>query len=600
VRAVRVAIGLAITAALVRLLPLHFLHPLNWDELEFYRAAAWIAEGRVPFRDFWEHHTPLVWFLFAPFTRLTDGTGVFAVILLRWAQVPVWIATFALINLWMRDLGIERFARWAAMALALSSSLFMLPALEFRVEALACMLAAAGLVLAQRGRYFLAGAAFCLVGMANLRFGPLVVVLVLMMLITRDGTWKWNVRPAWIFAGGLAALAICLGYFALTHSLGDLYQQVWIDNQAEKFVPRSGARFIHRLLVPFGVRILASDRLFELAAVDVGGVGVIVLGAIGLVRAMLRRRAPDPLFMLAVASAANLLFIARMKFIYNYHFAAVVIFAIPLIALVFQNARRREIVVAFLGVAWCVNGFASVFRGKELDLAYQDRIMRELHSRTAMHGRVWSGAAWGTHRPSAYHFWFLPELAVQLVMNASAPRYPLASLTDDAPAAVVFDHNVFVWIAGVQRELGPHLVRHFIPVWRELWVPAMNTRLRPRESFTWTVPRDGAYRVYASAPLAGHPWFHTPIRAARYKRPDASRLTFELPEPGAKGVQFDRDPARLRKGERLTATNAGAEEVAVILLASDDRVLFRQPPPGVTLEGETDRKSTRLNSSHIL
>lgn len=586
--AVRVAIGLAITAALVRLIPLHFLHPLNWDELEFFRASAWIAEGRVPFRDFWEHHTPLVWFLFAPFTR-TESTGAGAVIFLRWAQVPVWIATFALINLWMRDLGIDRFARWAAMALALSSSLFMLAALEFRVEAVACALFSAGLVLLQRGRWFLAGAAFCLVGMANLRFGPVVVALVFLLLVTRDERWRLNVPVTRLFAGGLVTLAVCLAYFLVTGSLDELYQQVWIDNQAEKYYERVGGRFVHRLLVPFGVRLLATDRFFELAAVDVGGAALTLLGAIGIVRGLMRVRRPNALFVLAGASALNLLFIARMKFVYNYHFAVVVICAIPLIASLFQQVRRRGLIVGLLIAAWSVNGFASVFRGKELDLAYQDVVMRELHARTPVGEKVFSGAAWATRREPAYRFWFLPELVGQMVRETGAPRYSLEQVLADPPATVVFDHNTYVWWAAVQRELAPYFVRHYIPLWRELWIPAMNARLPAGGTFQWVVPRDGAYRVYVSRELARHPWFRNPILAAKYKAADAARLTFRLPPACAGPIRFDRDVARLRKGDRVSAWNPTDQDVAVILLATDDRVLFRQPPAGATLEGETTR-----------
>jgi hypothetical protein len=587
VKSIRVAIGLAITAALVRLIPLHFLHPLNWDELEFFRATAWIAEGRVPFRDFWEHHTPLVWYLFAPFT-LTGSTGTGAVIALRWAQVPVWIATFVMLNAWMRGLGIDRFARWAAMALALSSSLLMLPALEFRVEAVACAFFVAGLLLAQRERWFGAGVAFCLVGLANLRFGPLVVVVVLVMLATREGRWKWNPRAAWIFAGGLAMLTVFVAYFAANGALDDFYRQVWIDNQAEKFYARAPGRFIHRLLVPFGIRMLASDRLFELAAVDIGGVAVILLGLIGTVRSFVRGRTPDPLFALAVGSAANLLFIARMKFVYNYHFSIVVICAIPLVAMVMQT-MRKQIVMALLVAAWSVNGFAAIFRGKELDLAYQDRVMQELHARTPPGETVWSGAAWALRREPAYRFWFLPELVAQMVLHTGAPRYTVDEVVQRPPAVVIFDHNTYLWMAVVQRDLGPYFVRHYIPAWRELWIPAMNARLAAGGRFEWIVPRDGHYRVHVSRELAAHPWFHAPIRAARYKEADAARLTFALPPAGAGAVRFDRDVTRLRRGERLTATNPTNEELAVIVIPTDERVLFRQPPPGVTLEGETTR-----------
>lgn len=585
----RVVIALAFVAVAARLIALQFLHPLNWDELEFFRASLWIAEGLVPFRDFWEHHTPLVWYLFAPFTWLSDSPGVSAIVSMRWVQVAVWIVTFWLTNLWMRGLGIDRFARWAAMTLALTSSLFMLQATEFRIEAVACALFMAGAVLVQRDRPFAAGIAWCLVGFANLRFGPLVVLYVLLLLVTRDGRWGFNRRALWILAGGLTALSAWLLFFAVTGSLDELVQQVWIDNQAERYYQRVAGRFVHRLLVPFGIRLLATDRLFELAAVDVGGAAILLLGAIGVVFAFRRWRSPDGLLVLALPAIVNLLFIARMKFIYNYHFAIVVITAIPFIARLFERVPRRGVIVALLAVSTAVNVFAAVFRGKELDFEYQDVILREMHARTPPGETVFSGAAWPFRREPAYRFWFLPELVGQMVRHGEGAPYALEDVVANPPATVVFDHNTWTWLTVVQRDLAPYFVRHYFPLWRELWIPAMNVRLRPGASFTWIVPRDGAYRPYVSAPLARHPWFRDPLRTASYKREDASRLTFELREPNAGAVTFDADLSRLRKGQQLTATNPSNEEVAVILLATNDRVLFRQPPPGATLEAETTR-----------
>ena len=568
-----------------RLVTLHFLHPLNWDELEFFRATAWIAEGRLPFRDFWEHHTPLVWFLFAPLTWLSNSTGVDAILAMRWLQVPVWIAAFALTNVWMRDLGVERFARWSAMALALTSSLFMLPAPEYRVEALSCALFMLGAVLMQRNRPLLAGAAWCLVGFANLRFGPFVAVYALALLATKE-----RARVPKMIGGGVAMLAAALLFFAATHSLRDLYEQVWIDNQAEKFYVPVPGRFLFRLLVTFGVRLVATDRLFDPAAVDVGGAMILILGAIGLVLIVLRRwRTPDALFALALASIANLLFIARMKFVYNYHFALVVIAAIPLIAIVLERVRRSEAIVLLLAVTMSVNVFGAIFRGKELDLAYQDTLLREMHARTRPGDKIWSGAAWPFRREPAYRFWFLPELVGQMVLHDLGPRYSLDEVIADPPAAVVFDHNTFTWVTAVQGELAPYFVRHYIPVWRELWMPGLNVRLGAGQRFTWIVPRDGAYRPYVSARLARHPWFRSPLAVAEYKRDDASRLTVQLPAPDRGPVQFDADLAHLRKGQRLTAFNPTGEELAVFLLPSADRVLFRQPPRGATLEAETTR-----------
>ena len=93
-RRVRVVIGLLAVASLARLLSLLWSHPLNWDEIEFFRAADWIRQGLVPYRDFWEHHTPLQWFVFAPVTALVKSrAGVIAVIAMRIAQIPLWVIT---------------------------------------------------------------------------------------------------------------------------------------------------------------------------------------------------------------------------------------------------------------------------------------------------------------------------------------------------------------------------------------------------------------------------------------------------------------------------------------------------------------------------
>jgi hypothetical protein len=554
-------IALALSAAAIRLLPLHKLHPLNWDELEFWRATSWIAERRVPYRDFWEHHTPLAWFLFAPVTWLTQSPGADAIVLLRWAQIPLWIATFACLNLWMRGAGLERGARWTAMAFALCSSLFMLPAIEFRVEALGCLLFVLGLLLAQRNRDFAAGVVFCLAGFANLRLGPVLVVAVLLHFRKR------------VIAGGFAALAACLAYFAANGALDELWQQVWTDNRGERFATPVIGGFVHRLLVPFGVRILATDRFFEWAAVDLGGIAVLLLGFTGLAIVWRNRR----LRPLAVLQLVNLLFVSSMKFIYNYHFALVVVLAIPLIAAVVERIPRREWVVAVLLLAWSVNAFASVFRGKEHDLRYQDRIMREVHARTRPGEKVWSGVPWALRREPAYRFWFLPELARQLVLQNLAPRYSL----HDPPAAVVFDHYALVWVATVQRELAPYLVRHYVPVWRNLWIPGMNAVVRPGERVEWIVPRDGVYRLYASPELARHRWFRDPLNAYRNSEPLTLRAT---PQPLAVSAG-----PQLRKGQRITVTSHASEPLGIIMIASDDRVLFRQPPAGASLEAETTR-----------
>ena len=596
------AIVLALTAAAVRLLPLQWLHPLNWDEMEFHRAASWIAQGRVPFRDFWEHHTPLAWFLYAPFTLLTDSPGVSAIILMRWVQVPVWIAAFWLLNVWMRNAGLSRFGRWAAMALALSSSMLMTSAVEYRLDVLGIAFYLAGLVLWQRGTpraMFAAGVMFALCGLTNMRFGPLLVVTVLLLCVVRAAKWKLNPRGMWMIAGGVAASAVALLYFVATDSLRPFLHSVLFENYiGDKFGPEYGPAFLHRLLVQFGVRIIGTDRLFDPAAIDLGGIAILVIGCIGVVRALLRWRTPDDLFVLALLQAASVFVISRMIFVYNYHLQIVVLMMVPLIAWIFERMPRRGIVLAILGAAWLVNLHAAVLRGKELDLRYQDLLMREVHARTRPGERVWAGIPWALRREPAYFFWFLPDMTSRLVEQGHARRWELSEVMRDPPAAVVSDQYAVRWLAKVQPELGPFFVRHYIPVWRNLWVPGMNVRLRPGMGMEWVVPRDGTYRLFAHPAIARHPWFPQPLRVSMYEDNDAELLTLRLPPPAphpALQWWIDGRPATvgeavpLRKGQRVRVLSSTTQELGVILLPGNDTVLFRQPPPGASLEAVSTR-----------
>jgi hypothetical protein len=603
-----VAIAVAITSALFRLIALQWLHPLNWDELELYRAARWIAEGRLPFRDFWEHHTPLSWFFYAPFTLLTNSPGVDAILVLRWVQVPVWIATFWLANVWMRNAGLSRFARWSAIAIACSSSFLMNPAVEVRLDPISCALFIGALVLWQRGHaraMFFAGTLFGLAGLTNLRLIPLLVLAALFLRIVdaRAHAWRGN-RPAnWIFAGGIATVALALLYFAATHSLGAFVHSVFFENYiGDKYAQLVVGAFPHRLLVLFGVRVLGSDRLFELAGIDVGGIAILILGVIGLVRALRRWREPDDLFVMAFLEAITLIVVAGMKFVYVYHFEIVVILFLPLIAATVERIPRRGVVYAIFALAWCVNAFACIFRGKELDRAYQDFVMRELDARTLPSENVWAGIPWALHREPAYRFWFLPDMTRHLVELGYARPYLLGDVLRDPPAAVVVDHSVLVWISIVQRELAPYFVRHYMPVWSNVWVPALNVRLRAeRPRAQWVVPRDGTYRLFTSTALARHRWFRDPLYvAAEYTNRDAERLRVVLPPPAPRDDLrwwIDGQPAAigasvvLRKGQRVGVEYSGAEPLVVILLPGNDTVLFRAPPPGATLEASTSRET---------
>lgn len=591
----------ALLSVIARLLQLQGLHPLVWDEIEFFRATDWVRRGLVPYRDFWEHHTPLQWFVFAPVTALTNSPGVSAILLMRWAQLPLWIIAFVLLRGWMRRAGISSFGAWTALALVLCTTLFMLPAVEYRVDVLGSVFYIAALVCLQRigdspKFAFFGGALLCLAGLANLRLGPLTILTLLLVRIvrTRDRAWGGSPRANWCFAGATATFAAACAYFAATHSARLAWQRVWSDNSIsvgfEQAVPWM---FVHRFAIAFGVRLSGAGPLFQLSAIDPGGMAILIIGAIGLVRAMRGFRAPGDDFFLAFVQIANLLFIAAMKYIFNYHLEMVVLMMAPLVAIEIDRFAatdsRRRAVIALVIVAAAVNIAAAVFRGKESDTVYEDFVMREVDRRTPPTSKVFDSVGWPLHRDPAYRYWFLRPNVFVMEEHKLFESYTIADVLRDPPGAVIADYDLRRWLAA-HPALHGFVVTHYLPLWREIWLPGMSARVTPlTPAARWIVVAGGTYDIYASTNLASHPWYRQP-------------LNFELPlwrgagppsatDRGARIDWFvDGAPASatttltLRRGQRLDAISREPLPVGIMLIDAKNDVAFCRPPLGTTLE----------------
>jgi hypothetical protein len=547
--------ALIVIAAAARIVTLQWLHPVTWDEIEFFRATKWVAGGLVPFRDFWEHHTPLQWFAFAPVAALVDSPGVAAVVALRWAQVPVWIATFAALFAWMRDIAIG--ARLAAITLAICSSMFMLAAVEYRIDTLGCAFFVLALLLLQRERWLLAGVALALAGFSNIRLGPLIAATVILLGVRRLAS------ATRVAGGGLAVLAVSAAHFAATNSAAIAFRSVWTDNYiGDKLAHGPKWMFLHRIAVPFGLRPLESaGSLFNPGSVDLATIAIAILGVIGIARSIVRR---DQYFSLAILQIANVTFIAIMKFIHHYHFEIVILLMLPFVALELERLRVRS-VLAIVIAASMVNIYASVFRGKEDDMRYEDFIMREADARSS--GAVFDGVGRALRRPPAYRYWFLPALQNILESAGRIEPYRPARLPD----LVIADFRVFGYL-GAHPDLARLLTSHYLPLWRNLWIPAFTSR----GSGEWTAPVAGRYDVYMSESLARHVWFRRPLEVGVF---DTNVQPLDFRKDGLKPVST----LVLTPGQRFRVD--APPGFGVFVVPSSESVFFRQPPHGVTLDG---------------
>ena len=607
----RFVIALLIVAAAARFLTLQWLHPVTWDEIEFFRCTDWICHGLVPYRDFWEHHTPLLWFLFAPLSALTTSAGQYPMLLMRWGQVPLWMATFYLLTVWMRDLGISAIARWSAVLLALCSSMFMLASIEYRVDTLGCFLYVAALVCLQRMERspaygFAAGAALCLTGFANLRLGPLLAITVLLTRVVQPEARRWEgqKKANWTFVGIIAALAVALAYFAASRSATTAFRQVWIDNYlADRISPDTPWILPHRLLVLFGLHLLdytnpqLINPTFDAQSIDLPSIAILGFGAVAVLRVLFTRfRAPDWWFVLAFLQVSSFVFIAAMKYIYHYHFEIVVLMMLPFIASEIDRLLERDrwrLVGTALVVATLVNVFACVFRGKEGDMAWQDFIMKEVNRATPPGSAVFDGVGRAIRRRPAYRYWFLPTLVKNLVAREIYAPYSLREMANDPPAAILTDYRAYLWL-DTDRPLAAFARTHYLPAWCNLWLPGMSALVSPaKPAADWIVPATGTYRVYASERLATHPWFYEPLAVGSYPtstRVEIALVGFTPPSKlplsfsvDGRAVQPDQLP--LVRKQHLRVVSLSAVPFGIMIVPTDITGLFRQPPPNVSLDG---------------
>src|SRR5687767_8672544 len=175
----RLWLAVLIPAVAWVLVLVHRGESLAWDEVEFYRATRWIAEGKLPFRDYWEHHMPLQWFLFAPVARIFGGgAGIDSIVALRWAQLILWIGILAQTLQLAREQGISVWSRRAALAMLLTAPTFVRIAVQYRVDVVGNLAFLAGFALiatgrATRARSIVFGMFMSAAVLANMRLAPL-------------------------------------------------------------------------------------------------------------------------------------------------------------------------------------------------------------------------------------------------------------------------------------------------------------------------------------------------------------------------------------------------------------------------------------------
>ena len=560
---------------------LHRGEPLAWDEIEFFRATRWIAEGRLPFRDYWEHHLPLQWFLFAPVARVFGGgAGADAVVALRWAQVPLWVAALlAMARIGSRDTawlslpGMEertdrRPAFLIAAAVLLAAPAFVSSAVQYRVDVPGTCAFALALALVafeqSAARWVAFGALMSLAVLANMRLAPSVIAAAFLMLLWREGRWRFNVRALWMVPGVAVVAILFLAYLQVTRSWGGFVDGVVRYNRAsDALVPPEANTFWSRLAGPFLTFDLAAI-LFWVAAVT------------GLILIARTIRTPRPVHLCAVLAIVTLLVTAVTGVQYPYHFLITYVLLLPVVAVAAQYVPRRWSLL-LVAVVMVVNVSRISFEA----MRYQDRIMRLTDARTTPGDRVWDGCGYALRRDPAYRYWFLPAGVRLMAERRLIAPYDLQQFLADPPAAIVYNERIRHWL-GAFPHLGAYVVRHYLPLERNLWIPGLTALVDSRSRYAgWLVPRSGRYEVHASVLLAKHPWITHPLRYASMHGSDLAIPLTRLPrvpvEVRVDGVAVAPGILDLKQGSRLELRYGGDAAAGVLVVPAGTKTVCAAP-----------------------
>ena len=514
--------------------------PVAVDEVEFFRATKWVGQGLVPFRDFWEHHLPLQWIIFAPLARLfANGPGVEAIVVMRWAQMAMWVAIVALLVRLMRRISLDP---WTALVLLLVSASFVRKAIEYRVDVPGNLAYLGGVALIASGtrdarRWIGFGALMSVAVLANMRLAPLAIVTAGLGLFLGEDRWRWNPRALWMMAGLVPVAAAFAGWLSVTRAWPAFIDGVFRYNETS-------------------ARLLEVDTFFDallmpLWTLDVGGIAYLLAAVAGVALAIRKRGPLQFVALLAIASVAT---IALMEVQYDYHFQNAWLLMLPLVALAISRVRVLIPVIVATGAL----GIALIQTLPSFGdaMAYQDAVMTTADRLTKPDETVFDGGGFALRREPAYRYWFLTTGVRFMAARGLIAPYTMSP----PPAAIIYDYRLALYLRDFPR-VAEYATTHYVPVYRNLWVPGMAAVVSGRTA--WIAPRAGAYDVWASDALLTHPWLTKPLEYAAIDGPLATRYVIPLAQLPPRAVALTVDGVSQRPGIRTLQLRRGARvEVA--------------------------------------
>jgi hypothetical protein len=229
-----------------------FARPMDHDEVEHLHASWLVAQGQVPFRDFWQHHSPMLYLVLSPLMRL-GLEPTYIPFVAKAVSLLLMILVAAACWVMAREVWGSR-ASLGTYTLIWIAALPMIELFTIRPDVVATLLVLGGLVpmmLPGRHvnlRYFAAG---CLLGL-GLSFSPKLYLVLLAPVLA--GFWRDRVRalPRLVALGlGVAMGAVPLLAYLVSHHIVPEFREWVIQFNVRQQVP-AGYEF-HPVLLALGL-----------------------------------------------------------------------------------------------------------------------------------------------------------------------------------------------------------------------------------------------------------------------------------------------------------------------------------------------------------
>lgn len=365
------------------------------DDLEHIHASWLVWQGLIPYTDFFEHHHPLMWFLFAPLVGLMSGK-LFVFFIIRFIMCGVSIATLYVVYRLIKDFWGDKISAFLAICIFCFSNTAMDAMVQFKPDGFMHLFFFVGLyyffmfLRANKQKYL--NVSFICWAVSFLFLQTVIFLLLpialygIYFLLKNKEAWK-NMAKASIY--GVGPILLFVVYLLCTGSLQRYFETNWLLNS--------------KIMADiWNTRIKDFSDLYSILLLGVGA-------AIYLIWQKPNKYVTILLIMYAIEFLLRVTYIS----IWMYYFKILILYNAVLVGLATSSlyAKRKWL-------SWCVLPLMLIFCGKfwlfegvnpnEIDTLKVLQVATTISQNSTSEDVVLglSGIPFGVFNKNPHYYWF--------------------------------------------------------------------------------------------------------------------------------------------------------------------------------------------------